>query len=835
MTKAPNARAGPLACLMPFVLAGFTDAAPPLIVAQSGSAEVRQGRSFASLVVTVGEAPDYQWYHDGQPLAGQTGDTLLLASVTPQDAGSYQVVVANEDGSTGSEPVTLVVTAAPALGVAPGGRGLVSVPGQPACYDLYLPPNYPTTGRVLPVLFTFNPSGGGMVDHFRTVAEEEGWIVVGVTQSRNSQGTRSKMLFSRAVFQHALDNLNIDPNRIFVAGMSGGGWSSFDIAKINAPLVAAVFSMGGWLGQQYSSQRDIYLSGLLVARANGDADTAANSWLAQDRSYLSGWIGSQNIKDWSFPGGHVPAPESVQREVFDWFLSLTVPSTTGQRRLAREQEALWRARISAGEARAVYQELVDTAFNQPRTPDALAAWRTIDFLFSEDRIFLRDPPPDCSGFPRRNFLAVNLYHALFAFAQQRDPARMFSGVAAARALGGAFQIVQEDPTSEIGNIFRHPPHTSFDALVLDHALYDRTEPPLTGDWDGDGRDNFGECAMGTSPLVADPPASPVIQILDQQAYAVLPGCRIDPTVWLAAATTTDPSGSTWAELPVYDGWWRHSDDGTCAPTSRIGNVLDQPNLFVRFTATLDDYFWHDANADGIPWEYQFPGGTWDGNSPDLPDARNSVDLPGGAPMYRRYLTAAEIGAVESLGASLRYHPALAGYRGYLCQEVWMNVQETTLAGGAAVAASRPPNEIRLITSSEAPWFSTDAPTVMGDYYFERTRGYLIPAVSGSHVFSIAGDDDCELWLSTGSSAAGASRIAHVSGWTGYRNFTASATQTSAPITLVAGRPYYLEILHRDGNGTDHCSVAWITPGSSTAVIIPSTNLGCLAADLIGDR
>ena len=826
-------------CLISLMIAEPARAAGPLIVSQSSSMEVREGRAFAACVVAAGEALEYQWFRNDQPVTGQTSDTLLLSRVTPLDAGSYHVVVSNAGGTTVSDPVALAVAPAPALGVTPGNQGLVAVPGHPAYYDLYLPSAYVSSRHVPPVLFTYNPSGGGMVSHFRNVAEEKGWIVVGVAQGRNLQGFQVSMIYSRAVIQHALDNLRIDPNRIFTSGMSGGGWVSFDNAKINAPLVAGVFSMGGWLGQQYSMQRDIYLPGLIVARANGDTDSGANSWLTSDRNYLLNWTTSDKIKDWSFPGGHIPSPESVQREVFDWLMAGTTGSTTLERDAAREQEALWKARITAGEVRTVFEDVVNIAFYQPRSPLALAAWRTIDFLFSENRRFLRETPPDFAGFPRRNYLAVQLHHALFAFMQHRDPSRMFSCVAAAKALGGTFEAIQKNPATEIGNILRHPPHTLFDGFILDNALYDRTELPLTGDWDDDGRDNSSELILGSSPLLPDQQASPEIRTVGHDAFAILNGSRSDRTLRLTHMATTDPADDWWPESLASGAWWHQAPDGTAAVTKSIGNTQAWPNLFVRFGAGLDQSHWHDANGDGIPYEYQYPeyqlsGGSVAGDLPDLPDARQSTGITGGPPMYRRYLTAAEIGPVEDRGGSLRYHPALAGYRGYLYHEVWMNVPGSTIAGAASIIASRPPNEVRLITASEAPWFNVDGASVLGDQYYERSRGYIIPDTTGNHVFSIAGDDQCELWLSTGATPANAVRIAYNNTWTGYKNFTQNASQTSSPIPLIAGNAYYVEILHKEGNGGDHCNVAWMPPGAAGSVVIPAANLKCLPLELISN-
>jgi hypothetical protein len=824
-------------CLLALMMVEPARAAGPLIVTQSSSMEAREGAAFAASVVALGEALEYQWFRNEEAIDGQTGDTLVLGKISQQNAGSYHVVVSNAEGATSSEAVTLAVTPAPELGVAPGEQKLVSVPGHLAYYDLYLPTAYGNSRNFPPVLITFDPSGGGMVGHFRTVAEEKGWIVVGVAQGRNLQGFQLAMLYSRAVIQHVMENLRIDPNRIFVAGMSGGGWVSFENAKINAPLVAGVFSMGGWLGRQYSTQRDIYLSDLLVARANGDVDTNANYFLSADLGYLLQWTDGENIRDWSFPGGHVPAPAEVQREVFDWLIANTTPSTSAERDVARAQEALWKADITAGEIRTVFDEVVATAFGQPRTPLALAAWRTMDFLFSRDEIFLREAPQDFADYPLRNFLAVHLHHALYAFIQHRDPSRMFSAVAAVRALGANFEAVQMSPVDETNTILRHPPRTSFDAFILENALSDRPEPPLMGDWDGDGRNNFSEHVLGASPLLADSTPAAEIRIIGHDAHAIMPGCRDDRVLRLAVMATSNPAWGWWLETPVLDAWWRPSSDGSRTVTKRVADLRTQPQWFVRFTASPDPELWQDANHDGIPLDYQFPqwrltGEPPNGDSPDLPDARQSTAVAGGPPMHLRYLTAAEIGPVEDRGGSLRYHPALAGYRGYLYHEVWMNVPGSTIASAASVIASRPPNDVRLITSSEAPWFNVDGVSVLGDSYFERSRGYIVPDTSGNHTFSIAGDDQCELWLSTGSNPANAVRIAYHNTWTGYKNFTQNASQTSAPVMLVAGNSYYVEILHKEGNGSDHCNVAWMPPGTSTRVVIPSANLKCLPANLI---
>lgn len=67
----------------------------------------------AAAVLSVsasGEGPfSFQWMKDGQPLAGATSPTLVIAAVAANDAGTYSVLVSNVVGSTLSNSVTLSV------------------------------------------------------------------------------------------------------------------------------------------------------------------------------------------------------------------------------------------------------------------------------------------------------------------------------------------------------------------------------------------------------------------------------------------------------------------------------------------------------------------------------------------------------------------------------------------------------------------------------------------------------------------------------------------------------------------------------------------------------
>jgi hypothetical protein len=120
--------------------------------------------------------------------------------------------------------------------------------------------------------------------------------------------------------------------------------------------------------------------------------------------------------------------------------------------------------------------------------------------------------------------------------------------------------------------------------------------------------------------------------------------------------------------------------------------------------------------------------------------------------------------------------------------------------------------------------SLEIPTDAADNYGTRIRGYIVPSTTGSYTFYLAGDDQCQLWLSTDNNSANKTKIAEVTGWTNSREWNKYASQTSASKTLTAGQRYYVEVLHKEGGGGDNLAVGWTGPGISTVTVIPGSNL-----------
>ncbi|MHC4147800.1 MAG: PA14 domain-containing protein [Planctomycetota bacterium] len=139
-------------------------------------------------------------------------------------------------------------------------------------------------------------------------------------------------------------------------------------------------------------------------------------------------------------------------------------------------------------------------------------------------------------------------------------------------------------------------------------------------------------------------------------------------------------------------------------------------------------------------------------------------------------------------------------------EYWFNI------GGGNVAdltgqASYPDNPD---DGERRPSF--EGPVDWQDNYGTRASGYLFPPEDGDYTFWISGDDFQDLYLSTDIEPANAVLIAQVLGWTSYKEWDKYPEQQSAPITLtVAGGPYFIEAIMKEGGGGDSLTVGWQGP------------------------
>ena len=185
-----------------------------------------------------------------------------------------------------------------------------------------------------------------------------------------------------------------------------------------------------------------------------------------------------------------------------------------------------------------------------------------------------------------------------------------------------------------------------------------------------------------------------------------------------------------------------------------------------------------------------------------------------------------IDQVDAVGTVTRgsvWSFATGNGRGGITRQVWSNITGESVAN--LTSAAKYPNSPDITGNIE----SFNCPKNWADYYGTRVHGFLIPPTTGSYTFWIAGDDYCELWLSSGINPASSTKIAYFNGATGWQEWTRFTTQKSASVTLTAGKPYYIKALQKEGAGDDHLSVAWSGPGI-TRDIIPGNCLMPYASD-----
>lgn len=168
--------------------------------------------------------------------------------------------------------------------------------------------------------------------------------------------------------------------------------------------------------------------------------------------------------------------------------------------------------------------------------------------------------------------------------------------------------------------------------------------------------------------------------------------------------------------------------------------------------------------------------------------------------------------------SLSWPPEARPRVGSILREYWTGID----GGEVSALTSNPvfkgrPSGSELVSRLEGPkdW---------AERYGTRFRGFLWPPATGDYTFWIAGDDECELWLSPSEDPARKVKIARVPGWTNPRQWDRDPAQKSPPIALVQGRRSYIEVLHKQGGGGDHVAVGWQLPDGTLERPIPGERL-----------
>ena len=272
------------------------------------------------------------------------------------------------------------------------------------------------------------------------------------------------------------------------------------------------------------------------------------------------------------------------------------------------------------------------------------------------------------------------------------------------------------------------------------------------------------------------------------------------------------------------------ESGLSGPaTTRIVGIesagaADACTVKLTFTELMD----RDSAQDAALYAVTHAGGPMTVSSAVLQPDRRTVFLTLAAPMTpgvaytvsaHDVLSRAGYRVQAGTQQSFTYTPPVAGA---VLREYWLNI------GGGTVADLTGNPSYPDSPSGREPLASFETAPNWGDAYGDRLRSYITAPATGSYTFWISSDDASELWLSTDEDPANAARIAYVSGWTNWHEWTREANQSSAnvvgAISLTAGQRYYIEAIHKEGGGGDHLSVRWQLPDATIEEPIPGSRL-----------
>lgn len=98
--------------------------AVPVVAPPRAATLARVGGMVQIATACIGQPPlRYQWFHNGEAVAGATNQCLVLGSVNIGDAGDYVLVVSNACGQTTSRTASLVVQSQPDIFTSVGAWG----------------------------------------------------------------------------------------------------------------------------------------------------------------------------------------------------------------------------------------------------------------------------------------------------------------------------------------------------------------------------------------------------------------------------------------------------------------------------------------------------------------------------------------------------------------------------------------------------------------------------------------------------------------------------------------------------------------------------------------
>jgi dienelactone hydrolase len=207
-------------------------------------------------------------------------------------------------------------------------RGAIVDPVQCAedgaqSYALFLPSAY-SHDRPWSVLLAFHPAARGrlMAERFQASAEKYGYIIAASNNSRNGPYEAS-LAAARAMTADVSRRFSIDPQRVYLTGMSGGARVALAIALSGNKIAGVIASSAG-----YPDNRPRASVPFAVFSTAGAEDFNYLEMRQLDRKLTSPHLLAV------FQGGHTLPPEEVAFDALEWMELQAMQSGRRSRDLA---------------------------------------------------------------------------------------------------------------------------------------------------------------------------------------------------------------------------------------------------------------------------------------------------------------------------------------------------------------------------------------------------------------------------------------------------------------------------------------------------------------------
>lgn len=190
-------------------------------------------------------------------------------------------------------------------------------------YSVYRPSGTSPDAK-LPLMIIFHPGGNGHRDILRYVeaADSVKMALVSCETFQNGKNNKEDMAQEAEFlerFKELLPQIEAavphDPAKVFMGGLSGGGWRAFHYsAQVDRPW-AGIYSNCAWVGDK--TWWDLPYPKMRVAFLNGDRDYGRNT---NENDIKVIQKSGSDISFQMFEGGHQAAPPAVMTKAFRWLL-----------------------------------------------------------------------------------------------------------------------------------------------------------------------------------------------------------------------------------------------------------------------------------------------------------------------------------------------------------------------------------------------------------------------------------------------------------------------------------------------------------------------------------